>query len=114
MVGDDPDVLVEIVTHFEQVGESLRDELLHAARETDAAAASLLAHRLKSSARWVGALPLGTLCATLEEKSALAGPAELARQIAGVVKSMDETLMAMRLWREAQPALTPSPRGDDF
>lgn len=105
IVGDEPLVMVEIVAYFDTVATGIRAELLRAAANGDAGEAVMLAHRLKSSSRSVGALPLGRLCAMLEEQGGAAGSSEaLAAMVSEVVGALDAALAAMRVWRGAQPA----------
>ncbi|MGY1457361.1 Hpt domain-containing protein [Luteimonas sp. A534] len=102
IVGDEPAVLLEIVACFDTVATGMRAELLRAAADADAAAAAMLAHRLKSSSRSVGALPLGALCETLDEHGEAGRSDMVAPLVAEVVDAMDAALAAMRCWRGAQ------------
>ncbi|MEN1940234.1 response regulator [Luteimonas sp. MJ246] len=106
IVGDEPSVMVEIVAYFDTVATGIRAELLRAAASGDAAEAVMLAHRLKSSSRSVGALPLGRLCAVLEDEGATAtgSTGSLVSMVADVVDALDAALHAMRGWRGAGPA----------
>ncbi len=66
LVGDDPEMLREFLQDFRASAATIAAELrgAYAARQPGAAAAA--AHKLKSSARSVGALALGELCAAIE------------------------------------------------
>jgi len=74
LVGDDPATVREFLAQFLEVSGRVGGELREAFAVGDLVLAGGLAHRLKSSARSVGALPLGELCAELE-KAALSGDA---------------------------------------
>lgn len=70
IVGDDPGIIQAVLQEFLQTGTATMD-YLHSA-DLDPAVISQQAHRLKSSARSVGAQRLGELCQSLEN----AGKAE--------------------------------------
>jgi PAS domain S-box-containing protein len=67
LVGYDPAVVRAVLTDFLEATRSLGAELNAAAGAKDHRGIWMLAHKLKSSARAVGALALGDLCAELEE-----------------------------------------------
>lgn len=99
LVGDEPALALEILAYFDEVATGIRSELLQAAGAGDATEAGMLAHRLKSSARSVGAAPLGQVCARLEE-DVEAGRGDLvAARVLEVVDALDAALAAMRRWR---------------
>jgi PAS domain S-box-containing protein len=66
LVGDDPATIGEFLTDFRASATGIAAEISAACAAGDAAQAVVLAHKLKSSARSVGALALGELCAELE------------------------------------------------
>jgi len=66
LVGDDPATLREFLRDFRASAATIAAELSAACAAGDAARAGALAHKLKSSARAVGALALGEICAELE------------------------------------------------
>lgn len=99
LVGDEPALVLEILAYFDEVASGMRADLLVAAAAGDAAGAGMLAHRLKSSARSVGATRLGLLCARLEERAAAAQGEDLAALVDNVVQALDAALVAMRRWR---------------
>lgn len=102
LVGDEPALVLEILAYFDEVAAGIRADLLQAARAGDAAEAGMLAHRLKSSARSVGAVRLGQACARLEE-DVEAGRGDLvATRVVDVVDALDTALAAMRRWRAAR------------
>ena len=69
LVGDDPHIVREFLQDFRQSSAKIKVELraAYSAHQTKAVIAA--AHKLKSSARAVGALALGELCAAIEEES---------------------------------------------
>ncbi len=76
LVGDDPAVIREFVADFRASARAAADEIAGAYAAGDLTAVGAIAHRLKSSSRAVGALPLGDLCAELEKAGKL-GHAEM-------------------------------------
>ena len=66
LVGDDPAVIREFLSVFRQSAAKVAAELEIACENGHPAHAAGLAHKLKSSARSVGAIALGELCAELE------------------------------------------------
>ncbi|TAJ75987.1 MAG: response regulator [Gallionellaceae bacterium] len=66
LVGDDAATIAEFLHDFRLSAEKIAAELRAACATGQAAAAGALAHKLKSSARSVGALALGELCAEME------------------------------------------------
>lgn len=104
IVGDEPALMVEIVAYFDTVAADIRDGLLRAAAAGDVAAAGMLAHRLKSSARSVGALPLGLVCAGLEEHVDAGRSGDVAPLVEQVVQALDAALAAMGRWRDDELA----------
>jgi CheY-like chemotaxis protein len=67
LVGDNPEVIGEFLEDFRRSARQCAAELRSAITAGRAAQAGALAHRLKSSARSVGALRLGELCAEIEQ-----------------------------------------------
>lgn len=66
IVGSDPAVILEFLNDFRISATKIGAELKTACVERQPARASQHAHKLKSSARTVGALALGELCAEIE------------------------------------------------
>jgi two-component system sensor histidine kinase/response regulator len=66
-VGDDPTVIREFLCDFRISAAKTAAELKSAYENDQTAQAGALAHKLKSSARSVGALKLGELCAAIEQ-----------------------------------------------
>ncbi|MDO8463861.1 MAG: response regulator, partial [Gallionella sp.] len=75
LIGDDEAMIREFLHDFRVSAAKIAAELRVACAAEEAAAAGALAHKLKSSARSVGALALGELCAAME-KAGKAGDAE--------------------------------------
>jgi two-component system sensor histidine kinase/response regulator len=67
LVGDDPEVISEFLQDFRSSATQIAAELKTAYEAGQAAQVGALAHKLKSSARSVGALALGELCAEIEQ-----------------------------------------------
>ncbi|MDQ8155319.1 MAG: PAS domain S-box protein, partial [Gemmatimonadota bacterium] len=67
LVGDEPAVLREFLGDFQQSVRALHLEMRAARDEGNLSQVASIAHRLKSSSRSVGAIPLGSLCADLEQ-----------------------------------------------
>jgi CheY-like chemotaxis protein len=73
LIGDDPVMILDFLQDFLAVMRAASKEInaVHAAKDIPAIAT--IAHRLKSSARSVGALHLGDLCAELENATKAGG-----------------------------------------
>jgi PAS domain S-box-containing protein len=67
LVGDEPAVIREFLDDFSSSAAQIADALRAAYAAGDSRATGALAHKLKSSARAVGALALGELCAAMEQ-----------------------------------------------
>ena len=66
LVGGDPAILHDFLSDYARAAAQSAAELRAAAAAKDHAQIAVIAHKLKSSSRSVGALPLGDLCAELE------------------------------------------------
>jgi len=66
LVGDDPEVVRELLQDYADAQRRQLAELRTADAGMHLAAIGAVAHKMKSAARSVGALPLGDLCAELE------------------------------------------------
>ena len=66
LMGDDPDLINEFLHDFRTGAAKIAVELRAACTSGQTRAAVAAAHKLKSSARAVGALVLGTLCEEME------------------------------------------------
>ena len=67
MVGDDPDTVLGLLSDYLESLRHLADELRAAYTAGDLGQVCAITHKLKSSSRLVGALPLGEVCAGLEK-----------------------------------------------
>jgi len=91
LVGNDPQVIEEFLREFHASARQLGAELVGAGSTGNAAEAARIAHKLKSSARAVGAVPLGELCATIEA----AGKANDATAIQALLPEFESALAAV-------------------
>jgi two-component system sensor histidine kinase/response regulator len=66
LVGPDREVINEVLQDFLQSATCMGRELIEASANADASQAAAVAHKLKSSARSVGALRLAEVCARIE------------------------------------------------
>jgi CheY-like chemotaxis protein/HPt (histidine-containing phosphotransfer) domain-containing protein len=66
LIGTDPQIIKEVLQDFRVSAARLAAELAAACTEQRAEQAVAIAHKLKSSARSVGAIKLGDLCADIE------------------------------------------------
>ena len=66
MVGDDPDVIAHLLADFRKTARETSRAMRTARQDGNNAALAEQAHKLKSAARFAGALALGDLCAQLE------------------------------------------------
>ena len=92
----DPDMLREFFEDFRASATKAAIDLQGACANASAADAESVAHRLKSSARAVGALALGELCAAIEDAAKSGGVGALdelhtrfAAEMSAVTKSLD-------------------------
>ncbi|MFO7580219.1 Hpt domain-containing protein [Nitrosomonas halophila] len=67
LVGDDQVVIDEILREFHAMLASIQNDLYEACKTGQCDRACALAHKLKSSARSVGALNLGAWCEQIEQ-----------------------------------------------
>jgi len=81
LIGDNESAIREVLRDFAERSTSIVAELHAACRTGQPAVARAAAHKLKSSARAIGALRLGELCADLERAGAAADIATLAEKL---------------------------------
>lgn len=95
IVGDDPSTLREVLIDFDQsVLEAIED--LHSSNIAgDLEAIGMIAHRLKSSSRTVGALLVGDLCAGLENSCRLADKDGAAQDLSLLEPAFAELLVCV-------------------
>ncbi len=103
LLGDDPVLIHEVLRDFVASTESMAAELSAACGTGRAADAVAIAHKLKSSARTVGALRLGDLCAAIEAAGAAADGAQLSTlrpQFEAEMAALDGCLRSMLAQRQ--------------
>ncbi len=97
LVGDDRQVIAEFLRDFRVSAREATAQLRAACQARKAPLVEALAHKLKSSARSVGALALGELCAQLEQAGQtrqLETLAGLWRQFEAEIAAVDKSLEA--------------------
>jgi two-component system sensor histidine kinase/response regulator len=92
LVGDDPRLIAEFVREFSASAARLADDLSNAALTGRTQDVADIAHKLKSSARSLGAMKLGALCASLEE----AGCARQLQTLADLVPTFRAEMTAVQ------------------
>jgi signal transduction histidine kinase/CheY-like chemotaxis protein/HPt (histidine-containing phosphotransfer) domain-containing protein len=100
LIGTDPQVIKEVLQDFTVSAARLSSELAEACAAQRAPQAAAIAHKLKSSARSVGALKLGHLCADIERAGHagdLAAMAALLPDFETETRTVDEWLNTLHL-----------------
>ena len=95
MLGDDPVVHRELIDDFLEVAQQLAEEIYHANEAHDASTLTKVSHKLKSSARIVGALQFSGACEALERAGRNAAWAEISqahRDFLVALKRMNATM----------------------
>ena len=77
LVGDDQEVINDILQEFLASAGKIATELNDAYKATQYDQVCITAHKLKSSARYIGALRLGKLCEQIEHCGEKGGDAQL-------------------------------------
>ena len=89
VVGDEPEIVVDFLTDFRRVATETLEALQSALQAGEVERISGLAHRLKSNARTVGAMPLGESSARLEVEAGQGRPiAELKTSIEALEREL--------------------------
>ena len=96
LVGDDEATIREFLHDFRLSAAKIAAELRAACAAGEAAAAGALAHKLKSSARSVGALTLGELCSAMEQ----AGNAGDSRTLTELLPGFEQELACVDRYLE--------------
>ena len=91
LVSNDPAVIREFLLDFRVSAAKTAAELKAACDNAQAAQAGALAHKLKSSARWMGALALGELCDEIEQ----AGQAGQVEALPGLLSRFEAEMSAV-------------------
>jgi two-component system, sensor histidine kinase and response regulator len=94
LIGTDPQVIKEVLQDFRVSAARLSADLAAACAAQRAAQAAAIAHKLKSSARSVGALKLGELCADIE----IAGHAGDFAAVAALLPDFDTEIRTVDEW----------------
>jgi CheY-like chemotaxis protein/HPt (histidine-containing phosphotransfer) domain-containing protein len=81
LIGDDPQALQELLADFLASARRVRSDLVRVWATSDAQRVVELAHKLKSSARAVGALALGERCAELERAGGVGEPSAISARL---------------------------------
>jgi len=92
LVGDDPVVIRDFLEEYGRSAARLSAEFRAACTEDDMARVVSVLHKLKSSSRSVGALPLGELCNTIERAARNRDVA----QVRGAADTFEDALSAVR------------------
>lgn len=88
LVGDDPATILEILEDFRVSDAGLAVEIKTACENGEATRAAAAAHKLKSSARAVGAPALGELCNEIEQAGRAGQAGMLTTLLLGYVAEM--------------------------
>jgi PAS domain S-box-containing protein len=88
LVGTDPRLIEDFLKLFAVSAGRAASELATACERGRTEAAAQIAHKLKSSARSVGALRLGEVCAAIEVAGSTGDPARLAELLPGFEREM--------------------------
>ncbi len=100
LIGNDPEMIKEMLLDFRASSEKIATELHDTYQAGQFAAVGLLAHKLKSSARSIGAIALGELCAEMEQ----AGKKNDAEALVVLLSSFDAQLMSVKTYLDALSA----------
>jgi PAS domain S-box-containing protein len=92
LVGDDAAVIHQFLAAFRSDADKLATELRNACEQGWAKHAGEIAHKLKSSARSVGALALGKICAQMEQAGKASDTDELALLLPKFEKELDAVM----------------------
>ncbi|MBW3549569.1 MAG: PAS domain S-box protein [Proteobacteria bacterium] len=90
VVGDAPETLRELLADYQQAASQAVANLHAALEADDIKEIGVITHRLKSSSRTVGALPMGDLCAELENASRVADKAGVKRAMGQLAPALAE------------------------
>lgn len=99
LVGDDPAVIRELLGDFRTSATAIARELVAACANGKSARAGEQAHKLKSSARAVGALALGELCEAMET----AGRAHSSEALATLLPLFERELESVHAFLDSVP-----------
>ena len=106
IVGDDPSSLREVLIDFDQSVLGAIEDLHASSIAGDLEAIGMIAHRLKSSSRTVGALLVGDLCAGLENSCRLADKDGVAQGLCLIEPALAELLACVENYLAGECALS--------
>lgn len=106
LVGDDPAAIDEALALFARTAQDWRTQVAAAAVAGDGAALIRLGHRMKSSARAIGAWELATACESLERIASGAAPTGALRPEAHALGALEAVLGELQ--RESASQVTRS------
>jgi signal transduction histidine kinase/HPt (histidine-containing phosphotransfer) domain-containing protein/ActR/RegA family two-component response regulator len=107
LIGADPQLIKEFLQEFSDSASRLATELIDACQSQRPSVAATVAHKLKSSARSVGAQKLGEICAAIEA----AGNADATEALVALLSEFESEMAAIQSYlrsrdaRAHQPAL---------
>ena len=101
LVGDKQELILRLLHTYQDSLSAGYVELVDAYNANDWDTIHNTAHRLKSSSRSVGALPLGELCAALEEAGRQANVALVASAMARLEEAVDAVQVELRPWLDS-------------
>jgi HPt (histidine-containing phosphotransfer) domain-containing protein len=105
LIGHQPALVAEFLRTFEESAQQALGEVRQAAAVEDCKVLGAVGHRLKSSARSVGALPLAELCTELEaacKRGDTAAALRLAQEFEPAVAAVNAVIRAHRHQPEFQ------------
>jgi len=103
LIGTDPQIIKEVLQDFRMSAARLSADLAAACAAQRAAQTAAVAHKLKSSARSVGALKLGELCADIE----IAGHAGDLTAVAALLPAFETEIRTVDEWLRNSPVRDP-------
>jgi CheY-like chemotaxis protein len=104
LVGTDPEVIREILIEFRASADQIAQAISTTFRSGETMRGGSEAHKLKSSARAIGALALGELCAELESSGSSRNAAELGGLLDAFTAEMDRVNRFLDELPELKPA----------
>jgi len=105
LVGSDPQVIEELLSEFQDSATQLGAQLVGAVKAGRTVEATQIAHKLKSSARSVGALELGEQCADMEAAGKVGDPTNLKALLPAFTSALAAVIEQLRA--RQRPAAEP-------
>lgn len=109
LIGSDPVMVTEFLEDFRRNAAAIAKELHAAWTSNDITAVGAAAHKLKSSARSIGALSLGEICADLEQQA----KKEQIETVAGLLPPFDAALTTVNEYLNSRHARDEAERGNE-